>query len=223
MNKISNEKNFVQRHNTQYTIPSMTEPQNIHTIFDRLVQREDRERLLEQTAKVFWLTGLSGSGKSTLAAGLQRALHAQGKLVYVLDGDNIRSGINSNLGFSENDRTENIRRISEVAKLFLDAGVITVCSFVSPTNELRALAKSIIGENDFLEIYINAPLATCEERDVKGLYAKARAGEIKDFTGIGAPFEAPSSPALELKTNLENEDDSVHTLLTFVNRFIRVE
>jgi adenylylsulfate kinase len=201
----------------------MTELQNIHTIFDRLVQREDRERLLEQTAKVFWLTGLSGSGKSTLAAGLQRALHAQGKLVYVLDGDNVRSGINSNLGFSESDRSENIRRISEVAKLFLDTGVITICSFVSPTNELRALAKSIIGENDFLEIYINAPLAICEERDVKGLYAKARRGEIKDFTGIDAPFEAPVSPALELKTNLENEDDSVHALLTFVNRHIRVE
>jgi adenylylsulfate kinase len=200
----------------------MTEPQNIHTIFDRLVQREDRERLLEQTAKVFWLTGLSGSGKSTLASGLQRALHAQGKLVYVLDGDNVRAGINSNLGFSESDRTENIRRIAEAAKLFLDAGVITICSFVSPTNELRALAKKIIGENDFLEIYINAPLAICEERDVKGLYAKARAGEIKDFTGINAPFEAPVSPALELKTNLENEDDSVHTLLTFVNRFIKV-
>lgn len=201
----------------------MTEPQNIHTIFDRLVQREDRERLLEQNAKVFWLTGLSGSGKSTLAAGLQRALHAQGKLVYVLDGDNVRSGINSNLGFSESDRTENIRRISEVAKLFLDAGVITICSFVSPTNELRALAKSIIGENDFLEIYINAPLAICEERDVKGLYAKARRGEIKDFTGIDAPFEAPIAPALELKTNLQNEDDSVHTLLSFVNRQIRFE
>jgi|SRR5665213_2283744 len=201
----------------------MTEPQNIHTIFDRLVQREDRERLLEQTAKVFWLTGLSGSGKSTLAAGLQRALHAQGKLVYVLDGDNIRAGINSNLGFSENDRTENIRRIAEVAKLFLDAGAITICSFVSPTNELRALAKNIIGENDFLEIYINSPLAICEERDVKGLYAKARAGEIKDFTGVNALFEEPISPALELKTNLENEDDSLQALISFVNRYIRVE
>jgi adenylylsulfate kinase len=201
----------------------MTEPQNIHTIFDRLVQREDRERLLEQTAKVFWLTGLSGSGKSTLAAGLQRALHAQGKLVYVLDGDNVRAGINSNLGFSENDRVENIRRIAQVAKLFLDAGVITICSFVSPTNELRALAKSIIGENDFLEIYINAPLATCEERDVKGLYAKARRGEIKDFTGINAPFEAPVSPDLELKTNLQHEDDSLQALVSFVNRHIRVE
>lgn len=201
----------------------MTAPQNIHTIFDRLVQREDRERLLEQKAKVFWLTGLSGSGKSTLAAGLQRALHAQGKLVYVLDGDNVRSGINNNLGFSEADRTENIRRIAEAAKLFLDAGIITICSFVSPTNELRALAKNIIGENDFLEIYINAPLATCEERDVKGLYAKARKGEIKDFTGVNAPFEAPTAPALELKTDAQNEDDSVHTLLTFVTRHIRFE
>jgi adenylylsulfate kinase len=201
----------------------MTEQLNIHTIFDRLVQREDRERLLEQKAKVFWLTGLSGSGKSTLAAGLQRALHAQGKLVYVLDGDNVRSGINNNLGFSEADRTENIRRIAEAAKLFLDAGIITVCSFVSPTNELRTLAKKIVGENDFLEIYINAPLATCEERDVKGLYAKARKGEIKDFTGVNAPFEEPIAPALELKTGVQNEDDSVQALLTFVNRHIRFE
>jgi adenylylsulfate kinase len=201
----------------------MTEQLNIHTIFDRLVQREDRERLLEQKSKVFWLTGLSGSGKSTLAAGLQRALHAQGKLVYVLDGDNVRSGINNNLGFSEADRTENIRRIAEAAKLFLDAGIITICSFVSPTNDLRTLAKNIVGENDFLEIYINAPLATCEERDVKGLYAKARKGEIKDFTGVNAPFEAPTAPALELKTDAQNEDDSVHALLTFVNRHIRFE
>ncbi|HET6991866.1 MAG TPA: adenylyl-sulfate kinase [Bacteroidia bacterium] len=202
----------------------MTEPtQNIHTIFDRLVQREDRERLLEQTAKVFWLTGLSGSGKSTLAAGLQRALHAQGKLVYVLDGDNVRAGINNNLGFSESDRTENIRRISEVAKLFLDAGVITICSFVSPTNELRTLAKNIIGEKDFFEIYINAPLETCEERDVKGLYAKARKGEIKDFTGVDAPFEAPSSPDLELKTNEQHEDDSLLALVSFAGRQVRVQ
>lgn len=201
----------------------MTEPQNIHTIFERLVQREDRERLLEQKAKVFWLTGLSGSGKSTLAAGLQRALHAQGKLVYVLDGDNVRAGINNNLGFSEADRTENIRRIAEVAKLFLDAGIICICSFVSPTNELRALAKNIIGKNDFLEIFINASIEKCEERDVKGLYAKARKGEIKDFTGINAPFEAPLAPDLELRTDLENEDDSVHALLSFVSRNIRVE
>ncbi|MEO5642452.1 MAG: adenylyl-sulfate kinase [Bacteroidia bacterium] len=201
----------------------MTEQLNIHTIFDRLVQREDRERLLEQKAKVFWLTGLSGSGKSTLAAGLQRALHAQGKLIYVLDGDNVRSGINKNLGFSEEDRTENIRRIAEAAKLFIDAGIITVCSFVSPTNQLRALAKNIIGEDDFLEVFINAPLETCEERDVKGLYAKARKGEIKDFTGVTAPFEVPACPDLELKTNALNEDDCVQTLLTFVNRNVRFE
>ncbi len=201
----------------------MTEQLNIHTIFDRLVQREDRERLLEQKAKVFWLTGLSGSGKSTLAVAVQRALHAQGKLVYVLDGDNVRSGINKNLGFSEEDRIENIRRIAEAAKLFLDAGIITVCSFVSPTNDLRALAKNIIGENDFLEVFVNAPLETCEERDVKGLYAKARKGEIKDFTGVNAPFEVPSCPDLELNTNTLNEDDCVQTLLTFVNRNIRFE
>ncbi|CAN5291141.1 adenylyl-sulfate kinase [soil metagenome] len=201
----------------------MTEPLNIHTIFDRLVKREDRERLLEQKAKVFWLTGLSGSGKSTLAAGLQRGLHAQGKLVYVLDGDNVRAGINNNLAFSEEDRKENIRRISEVAKLFVDSGVITICSFVSPTNDVRALAKSIIGENDFLEIYVNAPIEICEGRDVKGLYAKARKGEIKDFTGVNAPFEAPVSPDLELKTENQDVDDSVQTLIAFVNRHIKVD
>jgi len=198
----------------------MTKPQNIHTIFDRLLQRDDRQKLLGQQARVFWLTGLSGSGKSTLAAGVQHALHAEGKLVYVLDGDNVRAGINNNLGFSEEDRKENIRRIAEVAKLFLDAGVVTICSFVSPTNELRDMAKKIIGENDFFEVYINASLETCERRDVKGLYAKARRGEIKDFTGIDAPFEAPGNPALEIRTDMQSNDDSLQDLLKFIKRHI---
>ncbi len=198
----------------------MTQGKNIHAIFDKLLPRGEREQLLGQRAKVLWLTGLSGSGKSTLAAGLQRALHAEGKLVYVLDGDNVRTGINNNLGFSEEDRTENIRRIAEVAKLFLDAGVITICSFVSPTNEIRALAKRIVGENDFLEVFVNASLDACEERDVKGLYAKARKGEIKDFTGIHQPFEAPEKADLELRTDQLSIGESLGQLATFVNKHI---
>jgi adenylylsulfate kinase len=198
----------------------MTQGKNIHAIFDKLLPRSEREQLLGQRAKVLWLTGLSGSGKSTLAVGLQRALHADGKLVYVLDGDNVRTGINNNLGFSEEDRTENIRRIAEVAKLFLDAGVITICSFVSPTNEIRALAKGIVGENDFLEVYVNASLDACEQRDVKGLYAKARKGEIKDFTGIHQPFEAPVKADLELRTDQLSIEECLGQLTTFVNKHI---
>lgn len=197
--------------------------ENIYSTFDRLLHREDRERLLEQTAKIFWLTGLSGAGKTTIAAGLQRALHAQGKLAYILDGDNIRLGISSNLGFSTIDRSENIRRVAETAKLFLDAGIITICSFISPTNDLRSIAKAIIGENDFLEVYINAPIATCKERDVKGLYSKAEAGEIKDFTGVTALFEAPAKPNLEIKTNLQNEDESILAFVNFASRHIKVQ
>lgn len=193
----------------------MNQGKNIHPIFDRLVPRNEREKLLQQKAKVFWLTGLSGSGKSTLATGLQQALHAQGKLAYVLDGDNIRAGINSNLGFSEEDRTENIRRIAEIAKLFADSGVIVICSFVSPTRAIRSLARNIIGQKDFREVHIHAPLEVCETRDVKGLYAKARKGEIKDFTGIHQPFEAPENPDLEIHTGYLSVNDSLNELLAF--------
>ena len=168
--------------------------------------------MLGQHAKVVWLTGLSGSGKTTLAIALERALYDEGKLVYVLDGDNVRSGINSNLGFSEEDRKENIRRIAEVAKLFADAGVITICCFVSPTIEIREQAKKIIGEKDFLEVYVNASLEACEKRDVKGLYAKARSGELKDFTGIHQPFEAPVKPWLEIKTDMQSLEESIEQL-----------
>lgn len=187
----------------------MKEPKNIHPVSDRMLLRESRETLLHQKAKVFWLTGLSGSGKSTLAIGLQNELHKAGKLCYILDGDNVRAGINSNLGFSEADRTENVRRIAEVAKLFADAGIITICSFVSPTGEMRDLARKIIGAEDFREIYVNASLESCELRDVKGLYKKARAGEIKDFTGIHQPFEAPLDPWLEIKTDQQDFESSL--------------
>ncbi len=189
---------------------------NIHPIFDRLLLRSDKEELLRQNAKVIWLTGLSGSGKSTIAEQLEKILHAKGNLTMLLDGDNIRSGINNNLSFSDADRIENIRRIAEVSKLLLNCGIITINSFVSPTNEIRKMAKQLIGENDFLEIYINAPLEVCEARDVKGLYKKARAGLIPDFTGITSPFEAPENPNLEIRTDQMEIEESVKMLLDFI-------
>ncbi len=191
-------------------------PQHIHPVFNQLLARSDKEQLLHQRVKVLWFTGLSGSGKTTIAKGLERMLHEKEFLVMVLDGDNVRAGINNNLGFSDADRKENIRRIAEVAKLFAGCGVITICTFVSPTIEIRKLAEDIIGKDDFVEIYINTPLEECERRDVKGLYAKARTGEIKDFTGISAPFEAPGKPALEIKTVDKTEEQSVAEALRFV-------
>lgn len=173
---------------------------HIHPIADRLLQRADKEALLGQRGCVVWMTGLSGSGKSTIAIGLERRLHEQGIFTQVLDGDNVRTGINNNLGFSEADRTENIRRIAEVAKLFSGTGVVTICCFVSPTLAIREQAKAIIGAEDFIEVFVDTPLEECERRDVKGLYAKARAGEVKDFTGISAPFEAPEKPDVRLET-----------------------
>lgn len=189
---------------------------HIHPIFDKLVQRGEREKMLGQRGTVIWMTGLSGSGKSTIAIGLQHKLHREGYLAYVLDGDNIRAGINQNLGFSEADRAENIRRIAEVAKLMADVGIIVICCFVSPTRKIRSAAAAIIGSDDFREVYINTPLEICEERDVKGLYAKARAGEIADFTGITAPFEEPARPDLEIKTALLTINDSVEQLYNFI-------
>jgi adenylylsulfate kinase len=174
--------------------------ENIHPIFDRLLQRSDREERLGQRSKVLWMTGLSGSGKSTIAQHLERELHNRGFFAQVLDGDNIRSGINNNLGFSLDDRRENIRRIAEVSKLFLNAGLIAIDCFISPTLEIRQYAREIIGPDDFIEIYINTPLEICEKRDVKGLYKKARSGAIKGFTGIDSPYEPPVHPAVEIKT-----------------------
>lgn len=196
--------------------------ENIHPIFDQLIQREDRERKLGQRAKVLWLTGLSGSGKSTIAQHLERKLFNEGFFPQVLDGDNIRSGINNNVGFSLEDRKENIRRIAEVAKLYLNTGIITLNSFVSPTRDIRAYAKNIIGAADFVEIYINAPLEVCEARDVKGLYQKARKGEIKGFTGIDSPYEAPEHPALEIKTNDCSIEEAVTELYEFILPFVKI-
>ena len=190
--------------------------QHIYPIFDRTLQRADREKLLEQKAVMLWFTGLSGSGKSTLAIALERELHRRGFLCRILDGDNIRAGINKNLGFSEEDRIENIRRIAEVAKLFVDTGIITLAAFISPTNEIRRMAADIIGEDDFLEIYVSTPIEVCEQRDVKGLYKKARKGEIKSFTGISSVFEEPESPALIIDTSKYTVEQSVEKLLGLV-------
>lgn len=193
---------------------------NIHPIFDQLLQRKDRAQRLQQNSKVLWLTGLSGSGKSTIARQLEQELFQKGFFPQVLDGDNIRSGINNNLGFQEADRIENIRRISEVSKLYLHSGIICINSFISPTQAIRAMAKEIIGSDDFIEIYINAPLEVCEKRDVKGLYKKARNGEIKGFTGIDAPYEAPLNPNLEIKTDQLSIMEACQQIITFVQPLV---
>ena len=185
---------------------------HIYPIFDRMLQRNDREKLLGQKGIMLWFTGLSGSGKSTLAIALERELYNSGILCRILDGDNIRTGINNNLGFTEADRVENIRRIAEVAKLFVDCGVVTIAAFISPTEQIRQMAADIIGKDDFFEIYVNTPLEVCEERDVKGLYKKARQGEIKNFTGISAPFEAPLNPTITIDTSACSLEESVNLL-----------
>ena len=189
---------------------------NIYPIFDRMLAREDKEELLKQRSVMIWFTGLSGSGKSTIAIALERELHKRGLLCRILDGDNIRSGINNNLGFTEADRIENIRRIAEVSKLFVDTGIITIAAFISPSNDIREMAANIIGKDDFLEVYVSTPIEECERRDVKGLYAKARRGEIKNFTGISAPFEAPAHPALTLDTSALSLEESVNKLLELI-------
>ena len=192
----------------------MTE--NIYPVFDRIYDRKVKEEILRQSAKVVWFTGLSGSGKTTLASNLEKELFFKRFFCQVLDGDNIRMGINNNLGFSEIDRLENIRRISEVAKLLINTGMITICSFISPTKQIRDMAKKIIGKDDFIEIFLNPPMEVCEGRDPKGLYKKARAGLIKDFTGISSPFEAPKNPDLEIDTSTTSIKDSVDQIFNVI-------
>lgn len=189
---------------------------NIYPIFDRMLTRADKEELLNQHSVMIWFTGLSGSGKSTIAIALERELQKRGLLCRILDGDNIRSGINNNLGFSEEDRVENIRRIAEIGKLFVDTGIITIAAFISPNNDIREMAANIIGKENFLEIFVSTPIEECERRDVKGLYAKARRGEIKNFTGISAPFEAPANPALSIDTSKLSVEESVNKLLELI-------
>lgn len=194
----------------------MEETKHIYPIFDRMLSCSDKEELLKQHSVMIWFTGLSGSGKSTIAIALERELQKRGLLCRILDGDNIRSGINNNLGFSAEDRIENIRRIAEIGKLFVDTGIITIAAFISPNNDIREMAANIIGKENFMEIYVSTPIEECERRDVKGLYAKARKGEIKNFTGISAPFEAPQHPALSLDTSKLSVEESVNKLLELI-------
>lgn len=190
--------------------------ENIYPIYDKMMTRADKENLLGQRGLLVWFTGLSGSGKSTVAMGLERELHARGILCRILDGDNVRAGINNNLGFSAEDRKENIRRIAEVGKLFVQTGVVTLACFVSPTREIRQMASDIVGADDFVEVFVSTPIEECERRDVKGLYARARRGEVKDFTGISAPFEAPLSPALDIDTSVMPLEKSMDAVLQLV-------
>ncbi len=194
---------------------------HIHPIFERQLKREDKETLLGQKALVVWFVGLSGSGKSTLATGLENYLHSKGYKTELLDGDNLRTGINSNLTFSEEDRIENIRRAAEVSKLFLNCGIITLCSLISPTVKIRQMAKQIIGADAYLEVYVKCPIEICEKRDVKGLYAKARKGEISDFTGISSPFEEPLQPDLVIDTEKDSLKVSLKTLIEYIRPRIK--
>jgi adenylylsulfate kinase len=201
------------------TPPQTTPAQHLYPTNHQLLSRAEREKYLGQHSKVIWLTGLSGSGKTTLAAALERKLLENGRFAQVLDGDNIRGGLNNNLGFSLEDRQENIRRVAELAKLYCHSGIIPICTFISPTREIRQFARDIIDEQDFLEVYVNAPLQVCESRDVKGLYQKARRGEIKDFTGIDAPYEPPLQPDLELNTAELSVEQALELLVRAVEDF----
>ena len=194
----------------------MAKATNIYPIFDRMMTRSDKEQLLRQRGLMIWFTGLSGSGKSTVAIAVERELHNRGILCRILDGDNIRNGINSNLGFTPEDRQENIRRIAEVSRLFVDTGIVTLAAFISPTHQARQMARDIIGQEDFIEVYISTPLEVCEQRDVKGLYAKARQGLIPNFTGISAPFEAPVAPDLDIDTSKVPLEQAAQSVVQFI-------
>lgn len=190
--------------------------ENIFPVSHLTLQRRDREKLLAQRGVVVWMTGLSGSGKSTLAIALERELYRRGVLCRVLDGDNVRCGINSNLGFSEADRNENIRRIAEVCRLFVDTGVVVIAAFITPSEALRQMAADIVGKESFVEVYVSTPVGECERRDVKGLYAKARRGEITYFTGVSAPFEKPCNATLAIDTSRVTVGGAVERLLQCV-------
>lgn len=180
------------------------------------VSRTSREALLNQRAVLVWFTGLSGSGKSTLAVQLEAQLHERGFKTYLLDGDNIRAGLNKDLTFTAEGRVENIRRIGEVAKLMLDAGVIVLSAFISPFQSDRDQVRQIIGNDHYIEVFVDAPLELCEQRDVKGLYKKARAGEVKNFTGIDSPYEKPVHPDIVVETGRMSIDESVKSLLDYI-------
>jgi adenylylsulfate kinase len=180
---------------------------------EHAIGKADRQKLIGHPSYIVWFTGLSGSGKSTLASEVERQLYKQGHHTYILDGDNIRSGLNQDLGFAPEERQENIRRIGEVAKLFVEAGVIVLTAFISPYRKDRQFVRNLVEEGEFVEVFVNCPLEVCEERDVKGLYEKARSGEIDNFTGIDAPFEEPENPEVEVNTDQLNINDSVEKVL----------
>ena len=177
------------------------------------ITKDDRVKLLGQKGVTIWLTGLSGSGKSTIAVELEHALIENKHQAYILDGDNIRHGLNKNLGFSPEDRTENIRRIGEVAKLFTDANIITITAFISPYRQDRDNVRKLLKDGEFVEVYIKCPIDVCEQRDTKGLYKKARAGEVKEFTGISAPYEEPLNPELTIDTSTMTVDESTRAIV----------
>ena len=193
----------------------MSVSQDIHPEFSRFLKREEKEQLLAQKGVVYWMYGLSGSGKSTIANAIERKLHNTGRMTVILDGDNLRTGVNNNLSFTDEDRLENVRRASEVAKLFAAQGLITFVSVITPKEELRTLAKGIVGQ-DFHEIYVHASFDTCAQRDVKGLYAKAAAGQVKNFTGKDSGFEVPQNPQLVLNTEESTLDECVDTLYNYI-------
>lgn len=197
------------------TFMSASQPEHLYPQFEKMLSRDERQQRLGQRSHVFWLYGLSGSGKSTLAIALEKTLFAQGRFVQVLDGDNIRTGLNQNLGFSDEDRLENIRRIAHVARLYAQSGVIVVASFITPKEELREMAREIVGTTDFSGIYVKASYETCAKRDPKGLYAKVKAGEVKQFTGKDSGFEEPAAPELLIDTENETVEQSLERLLTY--------
>lgn len=184
--------------------------------FDSKITKADRFRLLNQKPRVIWFTGLSGSGKSTLATHLEFQLYAQNFKTYLLDGDNVRGGLNKDLDFSDDSRKENIRRIGEVSKLFLDSGLVVLSAFISPFEEDRNQVRTIVGSENFLEVFVDCPLEVCEQRDIKGLYKKARAGEVKNFTGITSPYERPRNPDITISTHLQNVNESLTLLIEYI-------
>jgi len=194
----------------------MKQNSNIFPAHHQMLKRSDKESLLKQQGVLIWFTGLSGSGKTTLAIALERELFREGYLTCVLDGDNLRFGINSNLGFSEDDRMENIRRITEIAKLLVGCGIITIVACISPTEKIRAIPRSAFEKDDFVEIFVNTPIDVCEARDVKGLYRKARSGEIKGFTGVSAPFEYPENPDMILDTSTLGIEECVPAIMNLI-------
>lgn len=196
---------------------------NLYPISDRLLSKSDREKSLGQSGKVIWMCGLSGSGKSTLAIALEKQLHAAGRHVYVLDGDNIRAGLNAGLGFTDEDRLENIRRIAEVSKLFQDAGMVVINSFITPSEKTRKVARDIIGKENLIEVYVEASFEECKRRDVKGLYAKVEKGGVKNFTGKDSGFEEPVYSDLVIKTESQTVDESLSELLEFVKPLVALD